>query len=805
MPDPHDPRGEVSASDDSDPSHDDAATSASTTSDGTDREHPDRGRPAQERSEQEIADAAELVWPTTDPETGEPQVVEAEPQAPEADASGGGQVSDQEGGAPREADRSDVAEPPPAPTDVEMTLVTEPVEAVADEPDSSRGDNGRDAGRAAGAPTPEESTQLIARIDADPSGVANDTYGAGHDVRHEGVLDDAASDDVEATDPGVSRSATGGRSGSGTAPASNPDPGSPTMRMRPVGDADDRPTQQIPLPDLNAPTPHEAAANAEDLQRTDPDAGGVRGAGPAAQPRPPERTEPPARTAARSAGPPGFEARDNTNSWADLDGYAADDEPTDDADTAAESGEGGRRIGRRGVLVTGALLAVVVIAAGVVLAWPGLVGSGERPRADPPAPVRLRSHIKPVDGSAPAPTRSGLEAALGPVVSNPALGTFGGVVIDGTTGRTLWQRKAGNALAPASTAKVLTTGAALLALDHDFRFTTRVVRGSEPGSVVLVAGGDPTLSGLPENSDSVYPGAAHLAELVAEVRKATGGNVTSVKVDLDRYAGPGMARGWLPADVGNGYVAPMEPVMLSGGRADPTENTSPRSKTPALDAGRELAERLGVPGSSVSVGSAPEQARELGSVRSAPLRRMVRTTLLHSDNVLAEALARQVAVATGHEPSFSGAARAVRDVLSRRGFDLTGTKIVDGSGLSVHNRITPRLLGSVFGAAAAPLRSESDGTGRATTAKLRPLLRSVPIAGGTGSLADRYESAAAAGQGWVRAKTGTLTDVNTLAGTVVTRDGRLLVFALMSNGTGSTDARPALDAVAATLRGCGCQ
>ena len=57
----------------------------------------------------------------------------------------------------------------------------------------------------------------------------------------------------------------------------------------------------------------------------------------------------------------------------------------------------------------------------------------------------------------------------------------------------------------------------------------------------------------------------------------------------------------------------------------------------------------------------------------------------------------------------------------------------------------------------------------------------------------------------MRAKTGTLTGVSSLAGVVVDADGRLLVFALMSNGVNPATARPELDAVAAGLAACGCR
>ena len=81
------------------------------------------------------------------------------------------------------------------------------------------------------------------------------------------------------------------------------------------------------------------------------------------------------------------------------------------------------------------------------------------------------------------------------------------------------------------------------------------------------------------------------------------------------------------------------------------------------------------------------------------------------------------------------------------------------------------------------------------------------VGGYNGTLADRYETgAAASAQGRVRGKTGTLTGVSSLAGTVLTVDGRVLVYALVSNGGGATDSvRAALDEITAAIAGCGCR
>ncbi|MGH3869063.1 MAG: D-alanyl-D-alanine carboxypeptidase, partial [Pseudonocardiaceae bacterium] len=105
----------------------------------------------------------------------------------------------------------------------------------------------------------------------------------------------------------------------------------------------------------------------------------------------------------------------------------------------------------------------------------------------------------------------------------------------------------------------------------------------------------------------------------------------------------------------------------------------------------------------------------------------------------------------------------------------------------------------------SPDKSPADEAYQQRTVALRPLLVGLPVAGGSGTLADRYHGPAAGGRGWVRAKTGTLTGVNSLAGIVLDAEGRVLVFALLSNGPNPVSVRPRLDTLAAGLRSCGCR
>lgn len=438
------------------------------------------------------------------------------------------------------------------------------------------------------------------------------------------------------------------------------------------------------------------------------------------------------------------------------------------------------------------LVAAVVVAAALITTSNSTSGAAAVKPAPPPATAQ--PGIVPLADSATKPTPDRLTATLAPLVADPNLGLLGGRITDAITGAQLWAQGADIPLQPASTNKVLTAAAALLTLDRDARLTTRVLTTGQSGVVVLKGGGDPTLSAAAPGQATWYRDAARISDLADQVRRS-GVNVTTVQVDISDYSGPTMAPGWDPVDIDGGDIAPMEAVMLDGGRTQPVSVDSSRSRTPALDAGRALAVALKVNPATVTVlPTGVRDGKEIASVQSPPLIERLREMMNASDNVMAESTGREVAEKTNRPQSFDGSVQAVLGQLDKAKIDTSFARLLDSSGLSVDDRLTAETLDGVVNAAAG-----SDEP------RLRPLLDLLPIAGGSGTLSNRYldTDVGRAAAGYLRAKTGSLTATNALAGIVTDASGRVLTFAFISNNAGPTG-RTAIDALAATLRSCGC-
>ncbi|MBH5335722.1 D-alanyl-D-alanine carboxypeptidase/D-alanyl-D-alanine-endopeptidase [Streptomyces pactum] len=438
-------------------------------------------------------------------------------------------------------------------------------------------------------------------------------------------------------------------------------------------------------------------------------------------------------------------------------------------------------------------------------------GRGERHAAGPealPAAAPVLAPLGTLAGAGdpgsrrvavPPPSPAGLAEALDPLLDDRALGRARAAsVVDARSGRQLYGAGDGRQLTPASVIKLATGVAVLSALGPEHRLTTRVVAAGKD-RIVLVGGGDPTLTARPP---AAGPGADRpaslrdLADRTARALKDRGTRRVTLAYDTSLYSGP-----VLHPISPNENISPVTPLMVDEGRLDDSDHgPAPRSTDPAGDAVRAFAAMLRDRGIDVADADEPRRATaaddapELAAVRSQPLSTLVERMLTASDNDIAEALARQTAVAAHRPASFRGASEAVAGQLRKLGLPLDGARFADGSGLDRSGRLSTRLLSQVMVRAADPDRP-----------RLRPVLTGLPVAGFTGTLRGRYGEESA-GRGVVRAKTGTLTGVNSLAGTVVDADGRLLVFAFMTTGTTDPQgAQKALDRLASAVAACGCR
>jgi len=457
------------------------------------------------------------------------------------------------------------------------------------------------------------------------------------------------------------------------------------------------------------------------------------------------------------------------------------------------------------------LLVILLASLALVTSW-GLTRDVRKHPDAVPAPVAVPAALarlgapasgaeavtgaKTGSGTGTEPRAAAVAAAIRPYLHASAIGPrLRARVVDAATGDVLFDDSGSAPAAPASTAKLMTAAAVLTVHAPTDRFRTRVAL-APGGTVVLIGGGDPTLTAAATGHAGAYPDAARLATLAADVR-AQHVHVTRVVVDDALFAGPSTSPAWAPEDVPSSYASGITAFLADGGRAAPSDDI--RSATPDLDAAREFAALLGDRGLPVARGARPAGAKVVGTVSSAPLTELIEQMLQTSDNVIAEVLARQVAVAEHDPATFTGAARAIRDVLGRLHIAVGGG-MVDGSGLAAGDRVAPSTL-------VALLRLVAGQTGPASAAQLRTIVAELPVSGWSGTLAYRYATGAArSAAGVVRAKTGSLTGVTSLAGYVHDSSGRLLIFSLDADRTpGSTAAaEAALDRIVTALAGCGC-
>ncbi len=478
----------------------------------------------------------------------------------------------------------------------------------------------------------------------------------------------------------------------------------------------------------------------------------------------------------------------------------------------------------RGSLVgwVAAALALLLVAgvAGWQLGWFADFLEEDEPPTDDPASVAPPPEVdvppvrtpRPVAPAADARTRLdtvAVESAVTGFLTNRNLGRHVLAAVAPLNGNSGYGygSSAGDVAIPASTTKVVTSAVALFLLGPDHAFETRTVlerRGGTP-RLVLVGGGDPFLLSSQRSkwgtstAATISPPKADVTTLARQTARAlVEDGVRKVRLGYDDslFGGPAENPYWRADYIPDDIVSPITSLWVDQGR-DPIGYG--RVSDPSLTAAAVFAAALADAGITVVGGAEPTTVRggdAVASVSSAPLAQIVQRVLEVSDNEASEVLLRHIGLADQGDGSFVGGQTAVERVLKANRIPMHDSVLYDGSGLSRENLMSPQLLVDVIRWAASDEQPD-----------LRAVVSGLPVAGFTGSLANRFDQGADEGPGRVRAKTGTLTGVTSLAGIAVDLDGSLLVFALMADQVRpnrSGLAQTAMDNAASALGACHC-
>jgi D-alanyl-D-alanine carboxypeptidase/D-alanyl-D-alanine-endopeptidase (penicillin-binding protein 4) len=383
---------------------------------------------------------------------------------------------------------------------------------------------------------------------------------------------------------------------------------------------------------------------------------------------------------------------------------------------------------------------------------------------------------------------------------------------------------------PASTMKVFTAEAALLYLGPQFTFPTRFVtdgtisNGVLNGNVFLINSGDPSLT---------YYDVADLVESLKtqQISQITG----NVYIDNTAYDQVNTGPGWLWRDTKYCYGAPINASIINHNcrsyKATPNKATTisdisdpsvyyasfqnpvtPKTHDHSCDIKidgeqggtitisdceykngfvyskgvsnvitnvveydktllQSLFKRYNIQvEGTISAGSAAPQALELARHESKPLKDLISNMLKMSDNVIAGSLFKKIGeLYTHRQGTWENGGNAVSQILTQQAY-LNAWKInlIDGSGLSRNNQATPAQMLQVLDFAYHNNATNYD------------FISALPVAGVDGTLKRRMRNLA-----WkVRAKTGTMQGVVSLAGYATSADKEPFAFVIMINGRG---------------------
>ena len=401
----------------------------------------------------------------------------------------------------------------------------------------------------------------------------------------------------------------------------------------------------------------------------------------------------------------------------------------------------------------------------------------------------------PTDTPTVTPTTDGRDCSIAELALDDRLVGLHAQVMNPATNEVLFDVQGDVPAQTASVMKLLTATAALQVLGPNFRVQTKVYADLDnPGHIVIVGAGDPTLSRVRAGVQSVYKDAPKLADLAVQINDwARSTPITNITLDSTYFE----AEYW---DTDNpdsertiGYQSIVTALQVDGDRANPTAQTSPRSLDPVNAAGVALKKAIGPLAASATLtqGQAGENLLEIASVRSQPISKWIEHMLRVSDNTEAEFLARLVTKQLGYDGSRDWVEDSLKEALTRAGLDTQDLQLRDGSGSNEWNRVPATFINALL---KKVLNEDGD---------LGIIKRALPIAAETGSLANRFKGDNIDAAGKIFAKTGWTKSEYSLAGIIKAKDGTDLVFSIAAIGNVNATAKDAIDNLATGIYRCG--
>ena len=333
-------------------------------------------------------------------------------------------------------------------------------------------------------------------------------------------------------------------------------------------------------------------------------------------------------------------------------------------------------------------------------------------------------------------------------IGSKYLANPGVILIDQSNNEIVYQSGAQKPRTPASVLKIFTTAAIALTIDPETTFQTAIYKTDKRGVFVIWGDNDPWITSS------------------AKAKKAN-----------KRAYMPNLIKAAFASDKKLKKIT----LIYKG-----VNNSDIRYAKKALNRRASVAyKRIG---KNVEVESLITE--RIAAITSPPLHKMIRFALLYSDNVLSQRLAMLATGRSGYPLTQEGMNSMIFEKISSLGVDTTGMNFIDGSGLSRKNKVSALTVSQLL------LKVKTDP-------RLKSIYEHLPISGESGTLISRYHETAPQAVGLVRAKTGSIRGVVSLAG-FATSGEKEYVFVVLADEVGRTrssqnSARKAIDRMLGTI------